>query len=66
MKRVEISSEKSPNFIGCWYIDDENISKGIIKFFENNQALQTKGSTAKGIEVDPAPNEPQDPEPLLI
>ena len=50
MKRVEISSEKSPNFIGCWYIDDENISKGIIKFFENNQSLQTKGSTAKGVE----------------
>ena len=42
MKRVEISSEKSPNFIGCWYIDDENISKGIIEFFENNQALQKK------------------------
>ena len=50
MKRVNISSEKSPNFIGCWYLDDKNISKSIIEFFENNQTLQKKGSTAKGIE----------------
>ena len=40
MKRVDISSDKSPNFIGCWHLDDENISKGIIEFFENNQLIQ--------------------------
>ena len=50
MNRVDIDSNKSPNFIGCWFLEDKNISKEIINFFENNQALQTKGSTAKGIE----------------
>ena len=50
MKRVNLSTQKSPNFIGCWYLEDKSISKGIIDFFENNQSLQKKGSTAKGIE----------------
>ena len=42
MKRIEISNEKSPNFIGCWFLEDKNISKGIIDFFEKNQSLQKK------------------------
>ena len=50
MKRVEINSEKSPNFIGCWFLENKNISKNIIDFFENNKSLQKKGSTAKGVE----------------
>ena len=50
MKRINITNEKSPNFIGCWYLENKNISKGIIEFFENNKQLQKKGSTAKGVE----------------
>ena len=50
MNRIDIKSEKSPNFIGCWYLQDKNISKEIIDFFEKNKNLQKKGSTAKGIE----------------
>ena len=50
MNRIDIKSEKSPNFIGCWYLQDKNISKKIIDFFEKNKNLQKKGSTAKGIE----------------
>ena len=46
MKRINITNEKSPNFIGCWYLENKNISKGIIEFFENNKQLQ-KGSTLK-------------------
>ena len=41
MKRVEISNEKSPNFIGCWF-NEKNISKNIIDFFENNQSLKKR------------------------
>ena len=50
MNRLDIKSEKTPNFIGCWYLENKNISKAIIDFFENNQQLQKKGSTAKGID----------------
>ena len=50
MNRLDIKSEKTPNFIGCWYLENKNISKEIIDFFENNQQLQKKGSTAKGID----------------
>ena len=50
MKRIEISNEKAPNFIGCWFLEEKNISKGIIDFFENNQYLQKKGSTYKGVQ----------------
>ena len=50
MNRIDIKSKKSPNFIGCWYLEDKNISKKIIDFFENNKHLQKKGSTAKGVE----------------
>ena len=25
MKRIEISNEKSPNFIGCWFLEEKNI-----------------------------------------
>ena len=50
MKKVDIENSKSPNFIGCWYLEDKNISNNIIDFFENNKSLQKKGSTAKGVE----------------
>ena len=47
MKRIEISNEKAPNFIGCWFLEEKNISKGIIDFFENNQSLQKKALQLK-------------------
>ena len=50
MKKVDIENSKSPNFIGCWYLEDKSISNDIIDFFENNKFLQKKGSTAKGVE----------------
>ncbi len=50
MKRIDIKNSKSPNFIGCWQLEDKNISYDLIEFFENNKSLQKKGSTAKGVE----------------
>ena len=50
MKRVDIKNSKSPNFIGCWQLEDKSISNDLIEFFENNKSLQKKGSTAKGLE----------------
>ena len=42
MKRVDIKNSKSPNFIGCWHLEDKNISNDIVDFFENNKSLQKK------------------------
>ena len=50
MKRIEISNEKAPNFIGCWFLEEKNISKGIIDFFENKQFFKKKRSTAKAVQ----------------
>ena len=50
MKKVDIENSKSPNFIGCWQLENKNISDDLIEFFENNKSLQKKGSTAKGVE----------------
>ena len=47
MKKVDIENSKSPNFIGCWYLEDKNISNNIIDFFENNKSLQKKDQQQK-------------------
>ena len=49
MKNIFIESKKSPNFIGSWNIENDNLCKDIINFFEENQSLHQKGSTALGI-----------------
>ena len=46
MKRLEIEN-KQVNFIGSWKLDNDNICKNIIKFFEKNIELQKDGSTGK-------------------
>ena len=38
MIRQKIDS-KSPNFIGCWKIDNEKLFSDMINFFENNPQL---------------------------
>ncbi len=52
MKRQKISSNESPNFIGSWYLEDKKICKDIIDFFESNQKLQHKGTTATGVNTN--------------
>ena len=48
MKNIKINNNKSPNFIGCWNIEDDNLCKNIINFFDNNIDLHQKGVTALG------------------
>ena len=50
MKNIEIENNKSPNFIGCWNIDNNKLCQNIIKFFDENTALQKKGVTGLGID----------------
>jgi|TARA_B110000037_G_scaffold21833_1_gene24419 hypothetical protein len=50
MKNIIIESNKSPNFIGCWNIDNEDLCNDIIKFFDENPGMQTKGITTSGFD----------------
>ena len=43
MKKISISTELNPHFIGMWNINDNNLCKNIIKFFEENSELHRKG-----------------------
>ena len=51
MKNIIIESNKSPNFIGCWNIDNEDLCNDIIKFFDENPGMQTKGITTSGFDL---------------
>tara|TARA_B000000532_G_scaffold193583_1_gene159530 strand:- start:182 stop:784 length:603 start_codon:yes stop_codon:yes gene_type:complete len=43
MRKISISTELNPHFIGMWNINDNNLCKNIIKFFEENSELHRKG-----------------------
>ena len=47
MKRINIDSNQT-HFIGCWNIEDNNLSKNIIKFFDDNEKLQNQGLIGGG------------------
>ena len=43
MKKISISTDLNPHFIGMWNINDNNLCKNIINFFEKNPELHRKG-----------------------
>ena len=47
MKRINIDTQQI-HFIGTWNLEDEDLCKKIIQFFENNKNLQRKGTTSQG------------------
>ena len=47
MKRINIESNET-HFIGCWNIEDNDLSKNIIKFFDENEKLQNQGLIGGG------------------
>jgi len=51
MKRIEITSEGAPNFIGSWFLNDTTICDNIITFFEKNKKLQHQGTTGIGVNI---------------
>ena len=48
MKKLSTVSNKSPNFIGSWNIENDELCNEIIKFFEENKSMQRVGITALG------------------
>jgi prolyl 4-hydroxylase len=47
MKRIDFNSNQV-NFIGCWNLENNDLCKNIINFFENNLDLQNEGVTGDG------------------
>ena len=47
MKRINIDSDKT-HFIGCWNIEDNDLSKKMVKFFDENEKLQNQGLIGGG------------------
>ena len=47
MKRINIESNET-HFIGCWNIEDNNLSKNMVKFFDENEKLQNQGLIGGG------------------
>ena len=45
MKKIKLSSQESPHFIGSWNILNDDLCNQIINFFQNNPQLQKKGVT---------------------
>ena len=45
MKKIKLSHNESPHFIGSWNILNDELCKQIIIFFQNNPQLQKKGVT---------------------
>ena len=48
MKKLSTVSNKSPNFIGSWNIENDKLCNAIIKFFEENKSMQRIGITTTG------------------
>ena len=48
MKKLSTVSNKSPNFIGSWNIENDKLCNEIIKFFEENKSMQRIGITTTG------------------
>jgi len=48
MKKLSTVSNKFPNFIGSWNIENDKLCNEIIKFFEENKSMQRVGITTTG------------------
>ena len=48
MKKILTDSNKSPNFIGSWNIENDKLCNEIIKFFEENKSMHRIGITTTG------------------
>ncbi|GJM14529.1 MAG: prolyl 4-hydroxylase subunit alpha [Pseudohongiella sp.] len=53
MKRIELpQAQPEPNFIGSWLIEQAALCEELIAFFEAQQANQTQGQTASGVNLE--------------
>lgn len=50
MRKIEFLSDRVPNFIGAWLMDDPGLCDRIIEYFDRNPRLHEAGSTQSGID----------------
>jgi len=50
MKKLNLDKFKPESFIGLWNLENKNLCKQIINFFEENKDLQVIGSTSSGVD----------------
>ena len=48
MKKIDINISKQPHFIGCWKLENDELCKDIINFFEKNKSKPVKGIFSGG------------------
>lgn len=50
MRRIDLPCAK-PSFIGAWHLDDPDLCRGIIDFFEHHQTRQKAGRVSGGVNL---------------
>ena len=50
MKKIDITNNKNPNFIGAYNIENDSLCEKIVSFFEENKDLQSQGAVGDGID----------------
>ena len=52
MKRIEINNSIYPSFIGSWYLENPNLCKQLINFFDSNSSKQIQGVSERGADLN--------------
>ena len=52
MKRLNLTTQANPHFIGNWNIENNSLCKEMINFFEENPDLHIKGKISGGIDEE--------------
>ena len=50
MKKIDITNNKNPNFIGAYNIENDSLCENIVSFFEENKDLQSQGAVGDGVD----------------
>jgi|TARA_B100001750_G_scaffold241627_1_gene253504 prolyl 4-hydroxylase len=50
MKKIDITNNKNPNFIGAYNIENDSLCEKIVSFFEENKDLQSQGAVGDGVD----------------
>ena len=50
MKKIDITNNKNPNFIGAYNIENDTLCEKIVSFFEENKGLQSQGAVGDGVD----------------
>ena len=52
MKRIETNNSIYPSFIGSWYLENPNLCKQLINFFDSSSSKQIQGVSERGADLN--------------